>query len=360
MREDRLPLLAEVDVIVFDCDGVLLDVRDSYGGAVAKTTSILVEAFTGVKLPEALFDEKLSFAYKRTGGMNSDWDLTYALVMKALATSPEAANIDELAQRSLKIGGMSKRLGFIEENRVEAEIPLDGLYEELIAFAAELDDSGVDSVDARLLPAMRGVKQALGHPGVVGESMVSTMFEEVFSGAALFEEAFGLPARLTGAETGYVSYERLVVTDETLDQMTEIIGGDRLGIASGRPFKTARYNLEAVLERFRPEAQAWLDDVEEAEEAAGHRGLGKPNPYLLTRSAEPYQPVTRALFVGDTVADMLMAENAGDRYLFAGVYGCVAASGEARQHFLEAGCDVVAHSVNDLPAVLRFARRDTR
>ena len=358
VREDRLPWLAEVDVIVFDCDGVLLDVRESYGKAVAWIMSALVEAFTGVKLPETLFDERLSFAYKRTGGMNNDWDLTYALVMRVLASSPEAAEIEGLAQRSLGIEDMLQRLRFIEENRVEAGIPMDGLYEELLSFAAELDDSGVESVDAQLLPAMKGVKQALAHPGGVGESIVSTIFEEVFSGAALFEETFGVPARFTDAQTGYVENEMVVVTDETLDQLEEIIGGARFGVASGSLANTARHALGAALRRFRPEAQVWHDDIEQAEAATGRRGLGKPNPYPLTRSAEPYQPITRALYAGDTVADMLTAERAGDRYLFAGVYGCVAASVEARQAFLEYGCDVVAHSVNDLPTILRAARSE--
>jgi len=360
VREDRLPWLADVDVVVFDCDGVLLDVRDSYSRAVAWTASTLVEAFTGAKLPEALFDERLNFAYKRTGGLNNDWDLTYALVMKILASSPEAAEIDGLAKRSLGIDDMSRRLSFIEENQIDAVMPLDVLYDDLISFAAKLDESGVESVDSQLTPPLRGVKQALSHPGQVGESMVSTLFEEAFSGVALFEEAFDLPARFTGAQTGFVEKERIVITDETLDQLVEIIGGDRFGIASGSPANTARYALGAVVERFNPEAQAWQEDVEKAEEAAGRRGLGKPDPYLLMLSAKPYQPFKRVLYVGDTLADVFMAERAGDRYLFAGVYGCVAAGGEARRAFLDAGCDVVAHSVKDLPTVLRHARRETR
>jgi len=205
---------------------------------------------------------------------------------------------------------------------------------------------------------MKGVKQALAHPGGVGESIVSTIFEEVFSGSALFEETFGVPARFTDAQMGYVENEMVVVTDETLDQLEEIIGGARFGVASGSLANTARHALGAALGRFSPEAQVWHDDIEQAEAATGRRDLGKPNPYPLTRSAEPYQPITRVLYVGDTVADMLTAERAGDRYIFAGVYGCVAASVEARQAFLQYGCDVVAHSVNDLPTILRAARSE--
>lgn len=356
VREDQISCFSEVDVIIFDCDGVLLDVQKPYSQAVAWTTCALVEAFTGVTLPETLFDDRLNFAYKRTGGFNNDWDLTYALVMRVLASSPDADEINMLAQRSLDIDDILRRLRFIEENSVEAGIPVDSLYGELLSFAVGLDDSGVEAVDRQLLPAMAGVKQAFSHPGGVGESIVSTMFEEVFGGAALFKETFGVPTRFIESEKGYVENGRIEVTDRTLDQLEEIIGGAQFGIASGSQANTARHVLGAILGRFRPEAQIWHDDIKEAEEMTGRRDLGKPNSYSLIRSAETYQPIRRVLYVGDTVADMLMAERAGDEYLFAGVYGCVADGNEASETFLKAGCDIVAHSVNDLPAALHALR----
>lgn len=355
VREDQISCFSEVDVIIFDCDGVLLDVQRSYSQAVARTTNALVKAFTGVMLPETLFDDRLNFAYKRTGGFNNDWDLTYALVMRVLASSPDADEINMLAQRSLDIDDILRRLRFIEKNRVEAGIPVGSLYDELLSFASGLDDSGVESVDKHL-PAMESVRQALDHPGGVGESIVSTMFEEVFGGAVLFKETFGVPTRFIESEKGYVENGRIEVTDRTLDQLEEIIGGARFGIASGSPANTARHVLGAILGRFRPEAQIWHDDIKEAEEMTGRRDLGKPNSYSLIRSAETYQPIRRVLYVGDTVADMLMAERAGDEYLFAGVYGCVAEGNEASETFLKAGSDIVAHSVNDLPAALHALR----
>jgi len=41
IRRDRLRELSLLDVVVFDCDGVLLDVRESYRAAVEETTRIL-------------------------------------------------------------------------------------------------------------------------------------------------------------------------------------------------------------------------------------------------------------------------------------------------------------------------------
>ena len=356
VRADRVPLLSEIDVIVFDCDGVLLDVQGSYYEAVAQTMSALVEAFTSVKLPLTMFDDGLNFAYKQTGGLNNDWDLTYALVMKILSLSSDADRINRLAQQSLAFNDIHERLRFIEENRVEADLPLDDIYDELQSFASCLDDYGVESVDKHL-PAMYGVKQALGHPGGIGKSIVTTMFEEIFGGAELFRETFGFPARFSEAERGYVENARVVIKDQTLDQLEQIIRGARFGIASSSPANTARHVLGATIGRFTPEAQVWHDDIKEAEETIGRRDLGKPNPYSLIRSSETYQPFRRVLYVGDTVADRLMAERAGPKYLFAGVYGCVSGADKARESFLRAGCDVVAHSVNNLPQVLKALKR---
>jgi len=91
VRRDRLGDLAKVDVVVFDCDGVLLDVRESYSRAVARTTSSLVETMTVFSVPEELYDTGLNRAYKRTGGFNNDWALTYAFTMTTLAELPEGA-----------------------------------------------------------------------------------------------------------------------------------------------------------------------------------------------------------------------------------------------------------------------------
>ncbi|MBN2333916.1 HAD-IA family hydrolase [Candidatus Bathyarchaeota archaeon] len=351
VRRDRVEELSRVDVVVFDCDGVLLDIRESYIRAVAETTRILVEAFTGADLPESLFDGGLNYAYKRRGGFNNDWSLTYALVMRVLSESPEADLIKTLAEESTRHEDIYSRYRFIAENRVETRIQLEGLHDRLLAFSELLDESGVESVDRQLLPGMAHVKEALAHPGSVGESIISTLFEELLSGAPLYRETFGAPARFTDRLLGYVENERKVITDETLDAFESLLGGPRLGVASGSIANTARHALGDIVGRFTPAAQVWNDDVAAAEESSG-RSLHKPNPYSLLRAAGHFSPYEQVLYVGDTSADRMMAERAGQGFLFAGVYGSVAGGDEVREAFLREGCDVVAPTVNELPAVL--------
>jgi HAD superfamily phosphatase len=61
-------------VLVFDMDGVLADVRDSYLSAIALT----VEHFTGAAALRETIDQ-----YKRAGGWNNDWQLAHELIRRA-------------------------------------------------------------------------------------------------------------------------------------------------------------------------------------------------------------------------------------------------------------------------------------
>ncbi|MFA5930857.1 MAG: TIGR01548 family HAD-type hydrolase [archaeon] len=58
--------------IIFDIDGVLIDVSKSYRQAIQKT----VETFTGI-LPTPEEIQK----YKERGGLNNDWDLSEAIII---------------------------------------------------------------------------------------------------------------------------------------------------------------------------------------------------------------------------------------------------------------------------------------
>ncbi len=68
-----IDLIRSKDTLVFDMDGVLVNVKQSYNQAVKYTYNY----FTGKELS----DEELSEA-KKQGGLNNDWDLTNHLIKK--------------------------------------------------------------------------------------------------------------------------------------------------------------------------------------------------------------------------------------------------------------------------------------
>lgn len=358
IRKDRLSDIANIDMTVFDCDGVLLDVRRSYNKAVAKTTIMIVYAFTGTKLPEEMFDGPLNFKYKITGGFNNDWTHTYAYIMRILAEAGTEGlkEINRIAVESLQFKKPVERFNYIK-GKLNIPLKLDGLYEKLGEFASKLDATGIESVDRELLNTVGiKVKETLKFRAAVGDSMVSTLFEELFAGKELFTETFGFPPRFVEVETGIVEDEEVVVKESTIDKFEELYGGPRFGIASGSLANTARHALGDILKRFPEPSQIWHDVVDAAMAELGLEELHKPNKFPLMKAAEPYRPFKQGLYVGDTMADYFTAENAGEEFLFAGVYECVHQAEGAMNAFLDRGSDIVAPTVNDLPMIIEYAR----
>jgi len=66
-------------VLVFDMDGVLVDVTESYREAIAQT----VEHFTGSRISNEDIQK-----YKNNGGWNDDWQLSHHIVTNARVTVP--------------------------------------------------------------------------------------------------------------------------------------------------------------------------------------------------------------------------------------------------------------------------------
>ena len=361
IREDKLTQLAKVDTIVFDCDGVLLDVRNAYNVAIAATTKIIIEAFTGTVIPEEIFDSELNHLFKRTGGFNNDWSHAYAVILRILAELPDEklAELNKLAEESLRYQAPKDRFDYMSD-KVKAEIPLEGLYDKLSEYAVKLDASGIDKVDELLLPRVGiNIKQALKFRGEVGESIVSTLFEELFSGETLFKESFGFEPSFVRPGTGIVEADEVVIQGETLDILESILGGPRFGVASGSLENTARHALKEIKDRFPRDSQYWHDVVDRDAKRLGEDNLHKPNPYPLLKASEPFDS-EETLFIGDTMADYLTAENAGEGYVFAGVYASVHSGDVVRDGFLEIGCAVVAPTVNEIPIVLRYARGEAQ
>jgi phosphoglycolate phosphatase-like HAD superfamily hydrolase len=186
-----------------------------------------------------------------------------------------------------------------------------------------------------------------------------TLFEQLFCGTELYEETFGAKPSFDEAGRGFVEESRIIIAPETLERLAGQLGGPRFGIASGSMATPARHVLGETLDEMNPEAQVWMDDVDRAEEETGEDNLSKPNPFSLTNASRALEPFEKALYVGDTMADLIMVKRSCEedpRYLFAGVYRHAGSDEAALKGFLDEGADVVAPSVNELPMILEYVR----
>ncbi|MCX6641815.1 MAG: hypothetical protein NTV15_00300 [Candidatus Bathyarchaeota archaeon] len=358
IRKDYMKQLAEVDVAVFDCDGVLLDVRESYRGAVAETASILLEALTGSQVDPTIFGEDLFFAFKKTGYFNNDWNITYTYVLGALATlSNQELESLEISAKNIGDTSPAKRLSHFIELRKPCQLNLNRITDQLNWLSKTIDKSGVESIDNLLPQIGTELKKRLLLRGPVGQSIVSTLFEEVFGGAKLFNETFDYPAQFTKKQIGYIEKEILVITLETVQKLEELLGGRRFGIASGSLMNSARHALGVTIDLFPQKAQIWHEDIDVAE--AGKKKLHKPHGYSLLRAASSFKPYRRVIYVGDTMADLLTTRDAAKespKFSFIGVYNTAESSDATKNMFLESGADAVAPTVNQLPMIIQKAR----
>jgi len=384
IKTDSLSRLGKVNAVIFDCDGVLIDIRDSYNRAISKTVSYLLKALTGYAVPEQLISNEVIFMFRRSGGFNNDWDTVYGILMFILWGLPEKGRF-ELKRRTEKAGWrpdpfwrlsqLSKVAGKEFEANDLDEVFFKVLIDRLKEFTEFLDTSGVNSVDKKLMglaSASEGLdfygllKRFIYYPGEVGESIISTAFEEFFCGSKLFPETYDVETRFYKG-VGTIENEQAIIRSETLDHLAIILGKANFGIASGRKLNLARYILGNLLERFDPNALVFLDYLEKAQYEYSIEGLRanlwKPNPFSLFKSAEALNPFDFALYVGDSMADAMTvteARKTEQRFLFAGVYDYSNLEALLLSDFLKYGCDLILPSANELPFVLETIRRSMR
>ncbi len=103
------------DLIVFDMDGVLVDVTESYRAAIQDT----VKHFTGQEPARAEIQE-----WKNRGGFNDDWHLSHQMIHARGGKTTHAEVVDYFQQIFLGDGGN----GLILRERWIAQ---DGLFERL-------------------------------------------------------------------------------------------------------------------------------------------------------------------------------------------------------------------------------------
>ncbi|MCG3780370.1 MAG: hypothetical protein JW390_60071 [Nitrosopumilus sp.] len=74
----------EIDSLIFDCDGVLIDIKKSYDQTITATTKYVLENFA--EITDSIdIDFKIIDGFKSTGGFNDEVDLTYASILSLVA-----------------------------------------------------------------------------------------------------------------------------------------------------------------------------------------------------------------------------------------------------------------------------------
>ncbi len=369
VRRDALAPMKEVSTLIFDCDGVLIDARNSYNRSISRTVSYLSQNLLKMPVPEWAISEEVIYSFRKSGGFNNDWDATCAILLYLYTKLPQQAldQIQTVAGSQVnggslvtdvfeRISEISRRLQPVDSAYVDAA----RIEKDLLVLAEKADSRGLVSIEEALsksisTDALKSFSWLMSHPAAVGVSLVTTVFEELFLGPDLFRRKYDLQPRFITDGVGLVADEKPVVSEETLQLLTERFGKLALGIVSGRSQLTAEYTLGSRLKCFNSDLVVFVEDDVSAALKNGEleqaKDFGKPSPYGLLKAEKVASKSGLILYIGDSKEDLLMVERANhvsNRFIPGGVYGCADSPKDLIDLFIDNDVYLVAESVNDL------------
>ncbi|HLA22483.1 MAG TPA: phosphatase, partial [Nitrosopumilaceae archaeon] len=80
----KIDKIKSLDAIIFDCDGVLIDITNSYDLAIKKTVDFVLKEMSKIDLPNIVTTQMIE-GFKATGGFNDEVDVTYSLILSIVA-----------------------------------------------------------------------------------------------------------------------------------------------------------------------------------------------------------------------------------------------------------------------------------
>lgn len=312
IRQEVLKNLPALDCILFDMDGVLLDVSLSFRAAIVDTTQFYITNQLELEDTGNLIEPEETELFKFAGGFNDDWDLTNAVV---------AFLIGKWAQSGAK------------DTKTLREFGPDWLE-----FTTSLKRKGLG------LPGAEGYILEMLKPGerrefarAWNQKLVTRLFQEFYGGDSACRDLYGFDPEYVHDE-GFYKREKVIIKPELVP--TNL----KTGLVTGRFRGEAKLGLHhARLTNKFPE-NGWV---------VPDSGFKKPDGRTLLLAREKLD-FKLGLFIGDIMDDLQTVFNYRELKGSgkARIYSAIVLSGPSgdkhKREFLEAGADIVAPDVNFL------------
>jgi len=331
-----------MDLLIFDMDGVLIDVSRSYRETIQRTVQIYLKTCLGFKDGDAepVTKEDISL-FKSAGGFNNDWDLTAGLLVFLLSISgfPPSPKEKKFSSISETISDLRTRSSNLNRNITQLihrkNLPL-------FIRKVKLAGGGLQGVRKALKGSWEG--WVYGGGDLDQTNVVKRIFQEVYLGER-FTSFYHLPP-LFHKKQGLYLREKLIIPKGILSSLRKRF---RLGIASGRP----RFEAELALKRFRLlpyfDSVVTLDECHEEEVRIFHKTgrkakFTKPHPYSVLRVVQEIGiPNPLCGYVGDVVDDMLAVKAARKKLkiLAIGFFSGGKRDKTIKDSLLKAGADLI-------------------
>ena len=337
------------DSILFDVDGVLVDIRKSYNETIRHTVELVINQLSNdfqkvhsskpssANSSEAanrplrrkpslnirrIITDRLILRFRQSGGFNNDTDTSYAITL-ALLVNPQRSNVSA-----------SRYLSKIAENS---------------------DETGISSVESFLDKQSHGIaayKKALAYPpDKTTESPLARVFDELFYGPVLFRKQNKAEPKYfvdKGRKTHpMIKNDKVAITERTLRTLSKELHGN-LAMVTGRSKVASEYSLGKLMRYFNSSGCVFLEDEP--------RAHAKPNPYGIIHAMKMMN-AKNAVYAGDSTEDLLMAKRAVQyepslSITFVGIYGFSPLPFQTANRFKQSGVPT-ARDVNQLPTIIQ-------
>ncbi len=312
MTDAARDIMRRADCMVFDCDGVLVDVSGSYYATISETVLRVLDDVScrpngGGGGTAPIVTPDIIDGFKAAGRFNDEVDLSCAIIAGAAAAhnsgTPYADVISDI-MRNAAPGGI----------------------ERVLQYAQGMSD-------------ISRVTGYMEHPSPGRDGRLCRMFDQIFFGPEMYRQVRGKQPYLQGP--GMINRDRTIITDGVLRALSSRFGG-RMAMVTGRGLRPVQHTLRPLLKWFDMENSAFLEDEP--------RENAKPNPVRLDQCIAGMGG-RRTIYVGDSVEDVIMSNDASADVLFCGI---AERAGRREEALLRAGAQAVLDSVLHIPKALNL------
>ncbi len=330
-------------VLLFDIDGVLIDVRPSYHRVIRRTVPTYLREVLGLPAPDDLIGEEHVAAMKRMGGFNNDWNTVAAMLYTLVSYLPPVPLPVALSPETLR-DAVARTLVHVDV------LPLlrQGA-QHILEMEEEVRQAGGGLRSVRTSVGDRNAHLVLYGPWNPETNYILRIYQELYLGESLFPRVYDLPPRFHRG-SGLIDAEIPIISPRVL---AELARHYPLGLVTGRPRVEAEYALKRLdMWKYFHVLISHDDVVEEMVRRGTREFLGKPHPWPLEAAARALDPsgVLSVDFIGDTVDDMRAAV-ALRAHRPSRAIGCIHVHADPRtatEHLRLAGADVIVHHPDEV------------
>jgi HAD superfamily phosphatase len=324
-------------LIVFDMDGVIIDVSRSYRDTVRQTARLFFKGARSWKdLPDPLFSLTDLAGVKQSGGLNNDWDLTF-LVITLLFTLVKGPTYDQDPDP------------WARHNKVIGSCDVTALSQFLNS-----EKSPVTDLLKKNGKQKNEFISGLFTGDVGSGNIIKQIFQEIYLGKEMFEATYKVPAKMYH-EKGLINKERLLLDRSVLENLSKT---NILAMATGRPKVEADFPLDAFdLRKFFKIIYTLDDCIKEEQKIYKIEkksvSLSKPDPYMLDAIAEIQKHnVSGFYYIGDMPDDMAAASRSRAGFVGIGILISSSDKDKLKQDLLQAGADYIIEDFEALENII--------